>query len=125
MPGHWEGDLSIGANQASAIETLVERTSGFVQLLHLPDDHTAESVATQIILKMNALRNTLRRTLTWDQGIEMSNHAQISAATELRVYFCDPRSPWQRGTRYSAAIQMLGRVAARGCGPARRRSRPA
>jgi transposase, IS30 family len=98
IPGHWEGDLIIGANQASAIGTLVERTSGFVQLLHLPDDHTAESVASQIILKMNALPDTLRRTLTWDQGIEMTNHAQISAATELQVYFCDPRSPWQRGT---------------------------
>lgn len=98
VPGHWEGDLIIGAYQASAIGTLVERTSGFVQLLHLPNDHTAESVAAQTILKMNALPDTLRLTLTWDQGIEMANHAQISAATELQVYFCDPHSPWQRGT---------------------------
>lgn len=98
VPGHWEGDLIIGANQASAIGTLVERISGFVQLLHLPNDHTAESVAAQVILKMTALPDTLRRTLTWDQGSEMANHAQISAAAELQVYFCDPHSPWQRGT---------------------------
>ncbi|MGV9725745.1 IS30 family transposase [Nocardia beijingensis] len=98
VPGHWEGDLIIGANQASAIGTLVERRSGFVILLHLPEDHTAESVAAATITKMSQLPTILRRTLTWDQGSEMAQHATITTATGLQVYFCDPHSPWQRGT---------------------------
>ncbi|MFD3510431.1 IS30 family transposase [Nocardia sp. NPDC058666] len=98
VPGHWEGDLIIGADHASAIGTIVERRSGYVILLHLPDDHTAESVAAQTIMKMNRFPAMLRRTLTWDQGSEMAGHAKITTATDIDVYFCDPHSPWQRGT---------------------------
>jgi IS30 family transposase len=98
VPGHWEGDLIIGKDHASAIGTLVERTTRFVLLLHLPEDHSAETVAEAMVTAMADLPQFLRRTLTWDQGIEMRTHAQISAATGLEIYFCDPGSPWQRGT---------------------------
>ena len=98
VPGHWEGDLIIGQDSGSAIGTLVERATRFVLLLHLPGDHGAATVAEAMIAKMAELPDQLRRTLTWDQGIEMSNHAQIAAATGLDIYFCDPHSPWQRGT---------------------------
>jgi transposase, IS30 family len=98
VPGHWEGDLITGAENKSAIGTLVERTTGFVILLHLPDDHGALAVQEAMIHKMAQLPEILLRTLTWDQGIEMRNHAQIAAATGLDIYFCDPHSPWQRGT---------------------------
>lgn len=98
VPGHWEGDLIIGKDQGSAIGTLVERRSGLVLLLHLPEDHTAASVAAQTILKMGALPAILRRTLTWDGGSEMAQHAAISIATGIDIYFCDPHSPWQRGS---------------------------
>jgi IS30 family transposase len=96
VPGHWEGDLITGAGNASAIGTLVERTTGFVILLHLPGDHGALAVQHAMITAVSALPATLRRSLTWDQGIEMANHVQIAAATELDIYFCDPHSPWQR-----------------------------
>lgn len=98
VPGHWEGDLITGANNQSAIGTLVERTSGFVVLLHLPTDHGADAVAEATIDQMSQLPETLRRTLAWDQGSEMTNHAQIAAATDLDIFFCDPHSPWQRGS---------------------------
>jgi len=99
VPGHWEGDLILGATASgSAIGTLVERRTRFVMLLHLPNGHTAEAVQEAIVAKMAALPATLRKTLTWDQGREMANHAQIAAAAELDIYFCDPHSPWQRGT---------------------------
>ncbi|MFI6048449.1 IS30 family transposase [Nocardia sp. NPDC051321] len=98
VPGHWEGDLITGAYNGSAIGTLVERTTRFVILLHLPTDHSAISVQEAMIAKMSQLPAILRRTLTWDQGREMTNHAQIAAATDLDIYFCDPHSPWQRGT---------------------------
>lgn len=98
VPGHWEGDLIIGALSASAIGTLVERMTGFVMLLHLPQCHTAEAVEDAMATTMARLPDTLRQTLTWDQGSEMSNHAQIAEATGLDIYFCDPHSPWQRGT---------------------------
>ncbi|MGH8911408.1 MAG: IS30 family transposase [Acidimicrobiia bacterium] len=98
VPGHWEGDLIIGADSDSAIGTLVERTTGFVMLLHLPDNHGALAVQEAIIAKMADLPTILRQTLTWDQGSEMANHIQIAAATDLDIYFCDPHSPWQRGT---------------------------
>jgi IS30 family transposase len=99
VPGHWEGDLILGSTASgSAIGTLVERTTRFVMLLHLPDDHTALAVQEAIVAKMAQLPAILRQTLTWDQGKEMANHAAIAKATELAIYFCDPHSPWQRGT---------------------------
>ena len=98
VPGHWEGDLIVGKDSGSAIGTLVERMTGFVMLLHLPGNHGALAVQEAMIEKMSQLPLILRQTLTWDQGGEMSNHAQIAAATDLDIYFCDPHSPWQRGS---------------------------
>jgi transposase, IS30 family len=99
VPGHWEGDLIIGSTKSnSAIGTLVERTTGFNLLLHLPTGHGAPAVQQAMVAKMSQLPEILRLTLTWDQGHEMANHAQIAAATGLDIYFCDPHSPWQRGS---------------------------
>jgi IS30 family transposase len=99
VPGHWEGDLIMGsAASNSAVGTLVERTTGFVMLLHLPAGHGALAVQQALVAKMATLPEQLRRSLTWDQGTEMTNHVQIAAATGLDIYFCDPHSPWQRGT---------------------------
>jgi IS30 family transposase len=98
VAGHWEGDLIIGKNQASQIGTLVERSSGFVQLLHLPNRRSADVVAEEIIKTMKALPETLRRTLTWDQGTELTQHARISVAADIDIFFCNPYEPWQRGT---------------------------
>ena len=82
----------------SAVGTLVERTTRFVMLLHLPGGHTADIVQEAMVAKMATLPEHLRRSLTWDQGAEMANHAQIAEATGLEIYFCDPHSPWQRGS---------------------------
>ena len=98
IPGHWEGDLMIGANGESAIGTFVERTTGFLMLLHLPGDHTAATVAEAITAAIPQIPEVLRRSLTWDQGKEMALHTAITEATGLPIYFCDPHSPWQRGT---------------------------
>jgi len=98
VPGHWEGDLITGKENKSAIGTLVERSTGYLMLLHLPDRHGADDVQTAMIDVMSRLPQTLRRTLTWDQGNEMANHAAIAAAAQLDIYFCDPHSPWQRAT---------------------------
>jgi transposase, IS30 family len=98
VPGHWEGDLIMGAGNISAIGTLVERATGFLCLLHLPGDHSALSVQTAVCDQMALLPKTLAQTLTWDRGSEMTNHAQIAAATGLEIYFADPASPWQRGS---------------------------
>ena len=99
VPGHWEGDLILGSTASgSTIGTLVERATRFTLLLHLPDGHTALAVQEAIVAKMALLPAILRKTLTWDQGKEMANHIAIAAATDLDIYFCDPHSPWQRGT---------------------------
>ena len=99
VPGDWEGDLILGSTESgSAVGTLVERATGFVLLLHLPGDHGAEAVADAMVAKVSELPEQLRRTLTWDQGSEMANHAEIAEATGLDIYFCDPHSPWQRGS---------------------------
>jgi IS30 family transposase len=98
VPGHWEGDLIIGKDNKSAIGTLVERSTRFVLLLHLPAAHGPAQVAEAMTEAMAGLPAQLRRSLTWDQGREMTDHAQISMDTGLEVYFCDPHSPWQRGS---------------------------
>jgi transposase, IS30 family len=99
VPGHWEGDLLVGSTASgSAIGTLVERTTRFAMLLYLPDGHGADAVQEAIVAKMAQLPAILRKTLTWDQGKEMANHVTIAAAADLDIYFCDPHSPWQRGT---------------------------
>ena len=114
VPGHWEGDLIIGLN-SSAIGTLVERTTRFTMLLHLPpmpghgagarikngpalSGHGAEAVRDAIAAKIATLPKKLTKSLTWDQGAEMAQHAQLQVETGLAIYFCDPRSPWQRGS---------------------------
>ena len=98
VPGHWEGDLILGARNGSAIGTLVERSTRFVMLLHLPDGHGADQVRDAMIRSMHVLPALLRRSLTWDQGIELARHKDITFALDLPVYFCDPHSPWQRGS---------------------------
>jgi len=98
VPGHWEGDLIVGKNGRSAIGTLVERSSRFVMLLHLPAGHGPEQVEAEMTAAMGGLPAAIRRSLTWDQGKEMGHHARISLAADLDIYFCDPHSPWQRGS---------------------------
>ena len=114
VPGHWEGDLILGV-QSSAIGTLVERTTRFTMLLHLPPmdghgsgarvkngpalaGHGAGAVRDAITRTITTLPEQLRRSLTWDQGAELSQHAQLRIETGVQIYFCDPHSPWQRGT---------------------------
>ena len=98
VPGHWEGDLIIGKNGKSAVGTLVERTSRYVLLLHLPDGREADMVNEAMKQAIAGLPEELFRTLTWDQGKEMAGHAQLTIDTGVHVYFCDPHSPWQRGS---------------------------
>ena len=98
VPGDWEGDLITGAHNKTAIGTLVERTTRFVMLLHLPVDHGAVAVREAIAAAILTLPAELRRSLTWDQGVELAGHAQLKIDTNLDIYFCDPHSPWQRGT---------------------------
>jgi IS30 family transposase len=97
VPGHWEGDLIYG-RRMTCIGTLVERATRYVMLFPLPDGHTAESVRVALAKKIRALPLELRRSLTWDQGHEMAQHAQFTIDTGVQVYFCDPKSPWQRGS---------------------------
>jgi IS30 family transposase len=98
VPGHWEGDLIVGKGGRSAIGTLVERSSRYIVLLHLPHGRTAERVRVALTRQLASLPAELRRTLTWDQGKEMAEHVQFTIDTHIGVFFCDPHSPWQRGT---------------------------
>lgn len=99
VPGHHEGDLIMGSKASnSAVGTIVERTTGFVNLLHLPDGFGAHQVADAVIEQMGTLPSWFAKTLTWDRGTEMSQHAKITQALDLRCFFADPYSPWQRGT---------------------------
>ena len=98
VPGHWEGDLIMGTGNASAVGTLVERSTRFTILLHLPGSHDANTVAEAMIREMGKLPEHLRRSITWDRGSELADYANIQVALKAPVFFCDPRSPWQRGT---------------------------
>jgi IS30 family transposase len=98
VPGHWEGDLIIGKLGRSAVGTLVERATRFVMLLHLPNGHGAEQVRLAMTAAIKTLPAELARTITWDQGSEMGQHARFSIDTGVQIYFCDPHSPWQRGS---------------------------
>jgi len=97
VPGHWEGDLIIGARNQSAIGTLVERSSNYTMLVPLPDGYKPEQVAPALARKIQQLPQQLRGTLTWDQGPEMRDWEQVRIGTGIEVFFCDPHSPWQRG----------------------------
>ncbi|MGW2552187.1 IS30 family transposase [Streptomyces sp. NPDC001635] len=96
--GHWEGDLIVGKAQASAIGTLVDRATRYVRLIHLPNGWKAPQIRDALVEQTTDLPTSLRRTLTWDQGRELYLHEQIEDLTGFRIYFCDPHSPWQRGT---------------------------
>lgn len=98
VPGHWEGDLIVGARGTSAIGTLVERSTRFTILLHLPVDHSAAAVAAAMLAAMGELPDHLRRSIAWDRGSEMARWQDISLQLQAPVYFCDPHSPWQRGS---------------------------
>ena len=98
VPGHWEGDLIIGRANASAIGTLIERTSGYTMLVHLPHGYKPEQVRDALTEKIKALPEVLRASLTWDQGVEMRDWKSVSIDADIDIYFCDPHSPWQRAT---------------------------
>jgi IS30 family transposase len=97
VPGHWEGDLVFGRGM-SPVATLVERSTRYLMLVGLPDGHRAELVADALAAAITTLPRQLTRSLTWDQGHEMAEHARFSVDTGIAVYFCDPNSPWQRGS---------------------------
>jgi IS30 family transposase len=98
VPGHWEGDLILGKNGLSAVGTLVERTTRFLLLLHLPEGRAAEKVDRAMRQAIAGLPQELARSITWDQGKELSGHVEFTVDTGVQVYFCDPHSPWQRGS---------------------------
>lgn len=101
VPGHWEGDLIVGKLNGSAIGTVVERTTNYTLLLHLPHGHGTEAVTDALIARMSELPEQLRRSVTWDQGKEMAAHKKLTSGVlgeDFKIYFCDPRSPWQRAT---------------------------
>ncbi|WP_253884830.1 IS30 family transposase [Actinokineospora diospyrosa] len=98
VPGFWEGDLILGSACKSQILTLVERQTRFVMLQRVPYDRAADRVAALLTHRMSHLPGFLKNSITWDQGSEMADHAKFTIATGMPVYFCDPHSPWQRGT---------------------------
>lgn len=98
VPGHWEGDLIMGASNRSAVGTLVERSTRYVMLLHLAGDKSAAAVRDAMAAKIAELPDALRGSITWDQGKEMAQHREFTIDTGVQVYFCDPHSPWQRGS---------------------------
>lgn len=98
VPGHWEGDLILGEGSRSAVGTLVERSTRTTLLLHLPNGKSAEHVEAAMRNAITALPASLARSITWDQGAEMSKHADFTIRTGIPIYFCDPHSPWQRGS---------------------------
>jgi len=98
VPGHWGGDLILGEGGRSAVGTLVERTTRLVLLLHLNDGRSAINVEAAMRKAVAALPVELRRSITWDQGAEMSTHASFTIATGIPIYFCDPHAPWRRGS---------------------------
>jgi IS30 family transposase len=98
VPGHWEGDLIVGPKTRSAVGTLVERSTRYVLLLHLPDGHTAHKVRIAMTDAIGRLPAELAQSITWDQGSEMAQHRAFTVDTGIQVYFCDPHSPWQRGS---------------------------
>ena len=98
VPGHWEGDLVMGTANGTAVGTLVERSTRFTMLLHLPERHDAETVAEAMIREMSNLPEHLRRSLTWDRGTELARYDKVQLELGMPVFFCDPHSPWQRGT---------------------------
>lgn len=98
VPGHWEGDLIMGSKNQSQVGMLTERTTRYTLLFALPEDRSAAAVRDALSKIVRTLPTELRRSLAWDNGSEMAQHATFSFATDLQVYFCDPASPWQRGT---------------------------
>jgi IS30 family transposase len=98
VPGHWEGDLVIGKGNLTAVGTLVERASGYPMLLHLPDGYKPEQVRDALAAKIKTVPDSVRHTLTWDQGPQMRDWKAVSVDADIDIYFCDPHSPWQCGT---------------------------
>jgi len=98
VSGHWEGDLIIGKRNLTAIGALVECATGYTMLLHLPDGYKPEQVRDALAAKIKTLPDSVRHTLTWDQGPEMRDWKTVSIDADIDIYFCDPHAPWQRGT---------------------------
>ena len=110
VPGHWEGDLIIGRKNLSAIGTLVERTTNYTMLLHLPDGYTPELVRDALAAKIKTLPEVLRASLTWDQGPEMGKWKQVSVDADIDIFFCDPHAPWQRATNENTVSLVVARL---------------
>src|SRR5215207_5149712 len=110
VPGHWEGDLIIGKLNQSAIGTLVERSTGYTMLVHLPDGYKPEQVAPALAAKIQTLPEAVRQSLTWDQGPDMRDWKQVRVAADIAIFFCDPHAPWQRGTNENTVSLVVARL---------------